>query len=83
MRPVVCDRLERIAQVENPRATVWKGGGVPTNEQGIKVLGTPLGHDDFVAHHLREVAREQQELLDTCCIAQQQEQITNSDQDTR
>ena len=64
VRPVACDRLERIAQVENPRATVWKGGGVPTNEQGIKVLGTPLGHDDFVAHHLREVAREQQELLD-------------------
>ena len=46
------------------RATVWKGGRVPTNEQGTKVLGTPLGHDDFVAHHLREVAREQQELLD-------------------
>ena len=37
---------------------------MPTNEQGIKVLGTPLGHDDFVAHHLRDVAREQQELLD-------------------
>ena len=56
--------LERIAQVENPRATVWKGGEVPTHEQGIKVLGTPLGHNDFVAHHLRQVAREQQGLLD-------------------
>ena len=36
---------------------------MPTNEQGIKVLGTPLSHDS-VAHHLREVAREQQGLLD-------------------
>ena len=64
VRPVACDRLERIAQVENPRATLWKGGGGAhqrTRHQGV--LG-PLGHDDFVAHHLREVAREQQELLD-------------------
>ena len=62
-RPEACDLLERIARVENPRATVWKGGGVPTDQQGIKVLGTPLGHDDFVASHLQEVVQDQQGLL--------------------
>ena len=36
---------------------------MPTDQQGIKVLGTPLGHDDFVASHLHEVAQDQQGLL--------------------
>ena len=58
VRPEACDRLERIAQVEKPQSNRL------THEQGLKVLGIPLGHDDFVAHHLRQVAREQQGLLD-------------------
>ena len=33
-------------------------------QQGMKVLGTPLGHPAFVAEHLRSVSREQQVLLD-------------------
>ena len=37
---------------------MWKGPGVPTHEQGIKVLGTPLGHEDFVAAHLESVLTE-------------------------
>ena len=41
IRPAACDALERIARIGNPRATVWKGPGVPTHEQGIKVLWTP------------------------------------------
>ena len=44
----------------------WPGSsthGVPTREQGIKVLGTPLGHDDFVAAHLESVLAEHQILL--------------------
>ena len=58
IRPAACDALERIARTGNPRATVWKGPGVPTHEQGIKVLGTPLGHEDFVATHLESVLTE-------------------------
>ena len=42
IRPAACDALERVAHIGNPRATVWKGPGVPTHEQGIKVLGTLL-----------------------------------------
>ena len=58
-------------------ATCWKGlpefsthrpqcGGalIPTADQGIKVLGTPLEHPDFVARHLQRVEQEQQILLD-------------------
>ena len=47
IRPEACDALERVARAVNPRAVVWKGSDVPSREQGIKVLGTPLGHPDF------------------------------------
>ena len=48
-RPEFCDVLERVTQVTDPEARVWRGSGMPTSEQGIRVLGTPLGHEDFVA----------------------------------
>ena len=63
-RPAICDVLERIAQAEHPRARVWRGSQVPSNEQGIKVLGTPLGHADYVSRHLQTVLEEQHILLD-------------------
>ena len=56
--PIVCDRLERAAQGVNPNARVWRGSLLPTDRQGIKVLGTPLGHPDFVARHLQAVVAE-------------------------
>ena len=43
-RPPACDLLERIAQASDPEARVWKGSGVPLEEQGVRILGTPLGH---------------------------------------
>ena len=36
-----------------------QGSDIPSDQQGIKVLGTPLGHVDFVAQHLRNVPEEQ------------------------
>ena len=57
-RPQICDVLERIAQMENPRAFFWRLSDIPTEQQGIKVLGTPLGHDDFVAQHSRTITRD-------------------------
>ena len=62
-RPRICDVLERIAQQNNPRARVWRGLEVPTPQQGIKVLGTPLGHTDFVRQHLRDVSEEHERFL--------------------
>ena len=43
-----CDVLERIAQVEDPSARIWKESDIPTVEQGVRVLGTALGQVDFV-----------------------------------
>ena len=63
-RPAICDMLERIAQRVNPRAKVWRGSQVPTADQGMRVLGTPLGHEDYVARHLESVAEEQRVLLE-------------------
>ena len=48
IRPPACDILEQIAQA---------------HQQGIKVLGTPLGHADFVRAHLDRKVEEHQELL--------------------
>ena len=63
IRPGVCDVLERIARVEHPRATLWTGSDIPSHQQGVKILGTPLGHSDFVATHLQRVLAEHQTLL--------------------
>ena len=52
VRPPACDALESTAQREHPEARMWKGSDLPTGQQGIKVLGTPLGHPDFVSAHL-------------------------------
>ena len=62
-RPEFCDVLERVAQVADPEARVWKGSGLPTTEQGIRVLGTPLGHVDYVETQLRDRLEDHQVLL--------------------
>ena len=62
-RPAICDMLERIAQ-RSILGKVWRGSQVPTADQGMKVLGTPLGHEDYVARHLESLAEEQRVLLE-------------------
>ena len=46
-RPSGCDVLEHIAQTINPNARVWRGPDLPEAQQGIKVLGSPLGASCF------------------------------------
>ena len=62
-RPEACDILERIAQAENPGARVWKGSNIPTAEQGVRVLGNPLGHLDYVQTQLTQKLAEHDVLL--------------------
>ena len=64
VRPVVYSALEQIARVAHPEAVVWTGSAIPTSDQGITVLGTPIGHPDFVAAQLEAVRREHEVLLD-------------------
>ena len=64
LRLVGCNALEQIARVTHPEAVVWTGSMIPTAQQGIKVLGTQIGHPDFVAAQLEAVRREHEVLLD-------------------
>ena len=64
VRPRACDTLQDIATASGSLDQVWKGSDLPTDQQGIRVLGTPLGHRDFVAAHLARVLRSHQTLLE-------------------
>ena len=63
-QPRGCDILQRIAIQSDPDAVVWRGSDVPTVQQGIKILGTPLGHNDYAQNHLDRVADEHQRFID-------------------
>ena len=75
-----------------PRGSIQGVEGVSGSRvvQGMKVLGTPLGHEDYVARHLESVTEEQRVLLEgsttsrvhgcCCCTALQHEQTTSSAQ---
>ena len=56
--------LQAAAQVSDPDALVWRGNAaLPEAEQGIKILGTPLGHPAFVQSFLRKKTEDHALLL--------------------
>ena len=56
--------LTAAAPLLDPEAVVWRGGrSLPPSAQGVKVLGTPLGHPDFVRAHLRSSTEAQRVLM--------------------
>ena len=57
-RPQACDLLERLS----PENRVWRGSELPASEQGIRILGTPLGRPEHVDAQLRDTAS-----ADSCC----------------
>ena len=64
VEPPVCEALQRIAEASDPSARVWRGSDIPTHRQGIRVLGAPVGHPDFVRAQLETTQAEHQVLLD-------------------
>ena len=47
----------RSLERRDPDALVWRGcTDLPVHQQGIRVLGTPLGQPEFVVEQLREVS---------------------------
>ena len=62
-KPPNCDEMQRAAEAADPNTRVWRGSKLPTTEQGIKILGCPLGHEDFVSAQLEATTRKHQALL--------------------
>ena len=57
--------LIRAVQVDDPDSIVWRGDAdLPVNQQGIRVLGTPLGQPEFVVEQLREVSQSHASLFE-------------------
>ena len=56
--------LQAAAEATDPDALVWKGNAaLPEVEQGIKILGTPLGHPAYVQSFLRAKTEDHALLL--------------------
>ena len=63
IRPEICTVLERMARETDRTARVWRGSEVPEDEQGMKVLGTPLGHPQYVRRFLSQLSEKHKVLL--------------------
>ena len=51
---------ENIARLVRPDAVVWRGDPeLPRNQQGLRVLGVPIGQPEFVRDFLEKKTREQ------------------------
>ena len=62
--PTGSERLTAAARVADPTATVWRGDlGLPPEEQGVKILGTPLGHPSFVRSQLATLSAKHDQLI--------------------
>ena len=70
IRPPICDVLERIARASDPSAVVWRGSDLPLYQQGLKVLGSLLGHPAYVQKFLEKVTWKHQLLLDRIPLVQ-------------
>ena len=63
--PSACVALQSAAESVCPTAIVWRGDSeLLTHQQGVKVLGTPLGHPDFVQRFLEGKIAEHRVLLE-------------------
>ena len=59
-----CEAITAAARVEDEDAVVWKGDpDLPTVAQGIRLLGTLLGHPDFVRDQLARLTTSHRVLL--------------------
>ena len=62
--PDRCDVLEAVARAVDPSARVWRGNHEDRpEEQGITILGTPVGRQEFVERELAKIITDHSELL--------------------
>ena len=56
--------LTAAARVADPSAIVWRGDPhLPPEEQGVKILGTPLGHPSYVRSQLAALTAKHEHLI--------------------
>ena len=56
--------LTQVVRAVKPGAVVWRGdASLPPIQQGLKVLGVPIGHGVFVDHFLEHKSTDQQVLF--------------------
>ena len=62
--PPGCQHILQAGREMTPPVIVWRGDHMlPDHQQGIVVLGTPLGHEEFVKSQLRCELQEHSFLL--------------------
>ena len=55
---------EAVARVHDPEAMACRGDvSLPTADHGVRILGTPLGHRDFVRSQLAFFSEAHDQLL--------------------
>ena len=65
VEPTEIETLQAAAQVSDTDALVWRGDPtLPEVEQGMKILGTPLGHPSYVQSFLRAKTEDHTLLLE-------------------
>ena len=65
IEPTGVASLSAAARMHDPQAVVWRGDqGLPTAQQGLKVLGAPVGHPDFIRSFLSQKGLEHDHLLE-------------------
>ena len=59
------DVLTQASQAQKPEAIVWRGNwSLPQVQQGLKVLGVPVGHPSFIAAQMTSKLKEQAVLFE-------------------
>ena len=61
----VDDALTTAAQKVKPEVLVWRGDlSLPPSKQGLKIIGVPVGHPEYVVRELAQKAEEQSLLFE-------------------
>ena len=70
-KPGVADALTAAAQTVKPEALVWRGNlSLPPSMQGLKILGVPVGHPEYIVRELAQKAEEQSLLFERIPLVQ-------------
>ena len=65
IEPTGAALLSAAARRHNPQAVVWRGDqALPTVQQGLKVLGAPVGHPNYVKAFMSQKGVEHDQLLE-------------------